>query len=430
MKKLVKIEKKGNTSLYGSFLTMTLLPFILAGIVMMLVCSYSVKVSIKDEVREDLKNVANLVLASYDAMYEGDYNVVVDGDEVIFYKGVRKMSGKYAFLDKVKEQTGVEVSLFFLNSRVLTTITDKEGLRMDNTGASDAIVESVIEQTTPQFYDNVVIAGRDYYVYYAPIFSSDGQTCLGMVGTARTTEEVGKQINKSVMRNVAVMLVMIAITAFCILKFASGIMLVIKKMMEFMRELSQNNLGVQMDPLVSYRPDEMGEIGRSLVKLQLSLRKLIERDALTGLYNRRSADKRVDDIEEMGFKYSVAIGDIDFFKKFNDNFGHECGDVVLKEVAKLLNDAMTGRGFVARWGGEEFLMVFENADIDEAYVALLNVRDKLHENKVEYNGQEHSVTMTFGVAEKQEGVPINKLICAADEKLYEGKQNGRDRVIR
>ena len=103
---------------------------------------------------------------------------------------------------------------------------------------------------------------------------------------------------------------------------------------------------------------------------------------------------------------------------------------MLREVAHLLNDGMNKReGFVARWGGEEFLLVFVNADINEAYDAMMIIRQALHDKNVEYNGQIHKVTMTFGAAEKEPGVAINHLIRAADDKLYEGKQGRRDRVI-
>ena len=86
-------------------------------------------------------------------------------------------------------------------------------------------------------------------------------------------------------------------------------------------------------------------------------------------------------------------------------------------------------GFVARWGGEEFLLVFVNVGIEEAYDALMIIRQALHDKDVEYDGQIHKVTMTFGAAQKTEGIAINHLIRQADDKLYEGKQGGRDRVL-
>lgn len=428
--KLNKIDKKGNRSLYGSFLLMTLLPLVLCGAVMMLVCSYSVRKSICDEAQQNLANVAGSVEAFYDAVYEGDFNIVKDGDDVIFRKGEHVISDLYGFIDDVKNKSDVEISVFFFNTRMLTTLKDEEGDRIEMTAANDILIDEVLSKGNNLFADNVRLNGRNYYAYYRPIMSEDNSTIVGMIGAAKSTEEIETQIRRSVYRNLAVMLVGILVTAFCIVRFASSIVLVIKQMMTFLRELSEDKLNSQLSENVSHREDELGEVGRLMIKVQLSLRKLIERDALTGLYNRRSGEKRLDDLENQGVTYSVAIADIDFFKKFNDNFGHECGDVVLREVAQLLNSQMSGKGFVCRWGGEEFLMVFDGGDLETSAVALLDTREALHAHKVVYQGEEHAVTMTFGVAQKIQGEPINQLIRRADDKLYEGKQNGRDCVYK
>ena len=112
----------------------------------------------------------------------------------------------------------------------------------------------------------------------------------------------------------------------------------------------------------------------------------------------------------------------------NDSFGHECGDVVLKEVAAALNEGMRGKGFVARWGGEEFLLVFESCDETAAGVFTNQILDNVREKVVEYDGIPHSVTMTFGVAGRLPEDTIATQIRRADEKLYNGKEAGRNRV--
>ncbi|HOO27607.1 MAG TPA: GGDEF domain-containing protein, partial [Lachnospiraceae bacterium] len=229
--------------------------------------------------------------------------------------------------------------------------------------------------------------------------------------------------------NIAIMMLALLLTAAFILRFASNIVMVIKKMMEFLKEMSLGNLSTQLSPVVVNREDELGEMGNFTVKVQASLRKLIERDVLTGLYNRRSGENMLDKVKAGGMTYAVAIGDIDFFKKFNDNFGHDCGDVVLKEVAAVLDNGMRGIGFVARWGGEEFLLVFDNMNGLAAGVEADRILQMVRENTVRYNGQEHTVTMTFGVAEGNAEKPINIQIKEADEKLYRGKESGRNRVI-
>ncbi|MCR5673892.1 MAG: diguanylate cyclase [Lachnospiraceae bacterium] len=428
--KLARVTQKGNRSFYIEFLMMTLVPLILCGIVMMIVCSQSVKDSMTAEAKDNLKNVAVAVIEAYDHAYPGDYDARLEGDEIRLYKGEALLSDNYELLDGIKKESGLEISVFYYDTRLLTTLRDAEGNRMVRTAASEKIVDEVFKNKTPMFYDNVMIAGTEYYVYYEPVASAFGAECIGMVGVAKPVTELKERINRSVNRNILIMLLAIAVTSVFIIMFANNLVTVVKFMLDFMKNLADNKLDAKLDARVAQREDELGEMGRNLNSLQIALRRLIERDVLTGLFNRRSAEKRIDTIEESGVKYCVAIGDIDHFKNFNDTFGHECGDVVLREVAHLLNDGMNKReGFVARWGGEEFLLVFVNADIETTREALMIIRQALHDKEVEYDGQIHKVTMTFGAAEKEPGVPINHLIRAADDKLYEGKEGGRDRVI-
>ncbi len=431
--KLTRVTKKGNRSFYIEFLTMTLVPLIVCGIVMMIVCSRSVKESMTFEAKEDLENVALTVRMAFDQAYPGEYKAVAEKNDVSgirLYKGGKDITEELSFLDGIEKESRLEVTVFSMDTRMLTTMKDKNGERLTMSVASDRIVQDVYREHNRMFYDNVMIEGVEYYAYYEPIMSKDGSNCVGMIGVAKPATELKDRINQSVNKNILVMLLAILITSFFIMRFANTLVSVVKYMLDFMKSLADNKLDAKLDARVAQREDELGEMGRNLNGLQISLRRLIERDVLTGLFNRRSAEKKIDQIEESGVKYCVAIGDIDHFKKFNDTFGHECGDVVLREVAHLLNDGMNRReGFVARWGGEEFLLVFVNASIDDAYDALMIIRQALHDKDVEYNGQIHKVTMTFGAAEKTEGVAINHLIRAADDKLYEGKEGGRDRVI-
>ena len=428
--KLTRVTKKGNRSFYIEFLAMTLAPLIICGIVMMMVCSKSVKDSMTFEAEEDLKNVALAVRMAYDQAFPGEYKAALADNDIRLFKGDADITEEFGFLDGIENGSRLEITIFSMDTRMLTTLKDQSGARLVRSVASDKIVQEVYHNRSAMFYDNVMIEGVEYYAYYEPVISDDGSECLGMIGVAKPATELKARINQSVNRNILVMLLAILITSFFITRFANNLVSVVKFMLDFMKSLADNKLDAKLDARVAQREDELGEMGRNLNSLQIALRRLIERDVLTGLFNRRSAEKKIDDIEDSGVRYCVAIGDIDHFKKFNDTFGHECGDVVLREVAHLLNEGMNRReGFVARWGGEEFLLVFVNAGIDEAYEGLMLIRQALHDKDVEYNGQIHKVTMTFGAAEKTEGVAINHLIRAADDKLYEGKQGGRDRVI-
>lgn len=154
-------------------------------------------------------------------------------------------------------------------------------------------------------------------------------------------------------------------------------------------------------------------------------------DALTGLYNRRRATQYMAEVlrPTNTFCSSVCICDIDFFKKVNDKYGHDIGDVVLQKIAQTMKTTMEGKCFIARWGGEEFLLVFPNSNGDEAIFLLEGLRNKIKALRVNGGSEDFGVTMTFGLAEYDFKTDIDSIIKEADEKLYIGKENGRDQIV-
>ena len=157
-------------------------------------------------------------------------------------------------------------------------------------------------------------------------------------------------------------------------------------------------------------------------------------DPLTGLYNRWSMRSYLEKIAgkyasgEIGY-VSVAIGDIDFFKKTNDTYGHDAGDMVLKELAKVILEAMEKEGKVCRWGGEEFLFVFQNKNGDQANEVLHDILKRIRGMGIPYQGVWIHVTMTFGLEEYSGEKDMETIIRAADQKLYHGKENGRNQIV-
>lgn len=169
---------------------------------------------------------------------------------------------------------------------------------------------------------------------------------------------------------------------------------------------------------------------RKLTEYNIELEQIANTDTLTKLWNRHYlmryiANKIKDPYEFM----SIAIGDIDFFKKINDNYGHECGDEVLRSLAKVFVENMEGNGVVARWGGEEFIFVFENANGDEAKQKLAELQNAVKKTVIPYNDLEVKVTMTFGLVEFDHDLNLDENINIADQRLYQGKKEGRDRII-
>ena len=175
------------------------------------------------------------------------------------------------------------------------------------------------------------------------------------------------------------------------------------------------------------------EMEEKLVKYNKKIEKLAKTDTLTKLPNRRDAMERIEKLlkksKDVDFYLDIAIGDIDYFKKVNDTYGHEAGDAVLVQMAEILKKDMGDEGFVARWGGEEFLFVFTTMNGDDAAMRLNDLKTKISQTVFKYNDITMKLTMTFGLEEYDFHNSIDDVINSADEKLYLGKTGGRNQVV-
>lgn len=163
------------------------------------------------------------------------------------------------------------------------------------------------------------------------------------------------------------------------------------------------------------------------------MKELAERDELTGLRNRRSGMNRLQiesaRAKRSGSPFCVAIGDIDFFKSFNDAYGHDTGDKVLERVAATMEGGLRLEDMAARWGGEEFLVLLSGDGLRAAAEALDRIRLAVSSQYIEAKGASLRVSVTFGVAEYVACERPEDLIARADAAMYKGKAAGRDVVV-
>jgi len=176
-------------------------------------------------------------------------------------------------------------------------------------------------------------------------------------------------------------------------------------------------------------------------KVEIELRNVNEKlesiantDPLTGLFNRRNIKEKINNELERKKRhsgdFSLILSDIDFFKNFNDNYGHDCGDYVLKQIAIIMENNLRSIDTISRWGGEEFLIFLPETSSEEAQFVAEKIREQIFNHHFIYMDRDLNVTMTFGIAQLESSDEnIDIIIKRADIALYKGKEQGRNCVV-
>ena len=180
--------------------------------------------------------------------------------------------------------------------------------------------------------------------------------------------------------------------------------------------------------------ERVAERTRELEQLNEKLRSLARIDPMLGIGNRRAMD---DELEKMhqrarryGRPYSVALMDVDYFKKFNDHYGHQAGDDTLLTVARVAKHSVRAADEVYRYGGEEFLVLLPEVTVEGAAIAAEHIRAAVEQEACEHQLSPLGVvTVSIGVANEDMDTPnLAQTIARADEALYRAKERGRNRV--
>lgn len=199
-------------------------------------------------------------------------------------------------------------------------------------------------------------------------------------------------------------------------------------------KLEELNAELQKELLSGIKlTDELNRSREELQRANKQLHEMATTDPLTGMMNRR---RMLDflEYEETRMKrhqtpYTLIMCDIDHFKSINDTYGHDAGDAVLRNVARLFQDSIRKQDKASRWGGEEFLLLLPETGSDGAFTLAEKLRSRVESMKTVFDDQELVQSMTFGIAVAQSDTDYDQLITRADAALYEGKNAGRNRSV-
>lgn len=185
----------------------------------------------------------------------------------------------------------------------------------------------------------------------------------------------------------------------------------------------------ELELLVNERTAELQRKQKELEELNKALEKQAITDTLTEVYNRQKFHEMLIQEAKESRRYSTHLSlimfDIDHFKLVNDTHGHQAGDAVLKEMAKLISENIRDADLLARYGGEEFMILASHTDRESAFTLAEKLREKVRTAK--FDGALH-ITCSFGVTQFHDRDTIDSFLKRIDDALYMAKNNGRDRV--
>lgn len=210
-----------------------------------------------------------------------------------------------------------------------------------------------------------------------------------------------------------------------------GVKNIFKELVEATSNLKQSGESIQKKLIES--KEEINLLRKDLQQVTIEA----QRDFLTGVFNRKTFEKVFDELaihaKDSHKDLCLLMIDIDHFKRFNDKFGHLLGDEVLKIVARALTDVLKGRDIVARFGGEEFIVILPDTPIEGAMRVAEMIRKTIADKELKRKdtGDNYgSITVSIGVARCRRDDTLPTLIKRADDALYQSKNAGRNRVTR
>ena len=259
---------KFKMKLRGKLICIILFPVVLLGIAVMQLSKVTVSNVLEDKLNTSLSATAVSVSNTLSYVGEGDFLLNEAGDLV---KGEFNISKTADFADRIKSESDVDVSVFYGDTRYVTTLTDEEGKRLIGEKADEEVIATVLRSGEPLFIEDLELGGKPYLAYYMPLYNAGGTTPVGMVFTGIGQEHVDEG-GKIISYNISTII-------FCVLIFAgvAGALIVsnmtraLNKGIVVLEELSEGNLNVEVAEKMMKRPDEIGNIGRAITKLKEDL---------------------------------------------------------------------------------------------------------------------------------------------------------------
>ncbi len=260
-----------NLKLQYKMLILAIIPVLVMGIVAILISNTVVKNKLLDDAKQKLKATSNAVLAAYD-QNAGDYFVNATGD---VWKGAYNVSLSTPFIDDIAAKTGIEVTFFYNDTRLVTSLKDADGKRILGSKAGDFLVENVLQDGNEVFTNRVLVDGTFYFGYYVPVHQNNSDEIIGMVFAGMPVKEIYASLNLITMIFTVAIVVILVIAVFGCLLVSRGIAKSIRSSMDVVKQISEGNLNVKIEQSMLDRKDEAGALSCNTQTLIDSLSAMI-----------------------------------------------------------------------------------------------------------------------------------------------------------
>lgn len=259
--------------LKNKIVSLSLIPVFVLGTLLFVFASNKIETGIYEQAYTGMHATTLAVRNSFEVGTPGEYHLDENGE---LWKGdTLNISQSINIADSIKNSTGMEFTIFYNDTRYLTSITDAQGNRQVNTQASDKVVEQVLKKGLDYYNENVDILGTKYIVYYIPIFQENTQTPVGMIFLGLNRDSVIQSIRKTQME--LLIIVFIIMIAVFVVSFILVQKLVNKlsKSIVTLSEIASGRLGLEVNENLLSRPDEIGDIYRSVTDLDKKMLEII-----------------------------------------------------------------------------------------------------------------------------------------------------------
>ena len=260
-----------NLKLQYKMLILAIIPVLVMGIVAILISNTVVKNKLLDDAKQKLKATSNAVLAAYD-QNAGDYFVNATGDVC---KGAYNVSLSTPFIDDIAAKTGIEVTFFYNDTRLVTSLKDADGKRILGSKAGDFLVENVLQDGNEVFTNRVLVDGTFYFGYYVPVHQNNSEEIIGMVFAGMPVKEIYASLNLITMIFTVAIVVILVIAVIGCLLVSRGIAKSIQSSMDVVKQISEGNLNVEIEQRMLDRKDEAGALSCNTQTLIDSLSAMI-----------------------------------------------------------------------------------------------------------------------------------------------------------